>query len=248
MRRKLFLGTILMVSLLFVTVVAAIGTTSAHRNQNDSTMTFYGGGGECRLQLPPPGGSVAGHPTNLGLSVEDWGKHSDTTFDSMMISVWSPFANAFVPMASVIDMPIPAWWKAMWNGTFLYLEIDGVVKHSNLISVADKELEVWTESGGTTVVANLTVPVQISNAGLPAPLGLPTFTLPPTVLEIHKTGNGWRVDEGAGAPFPSGYVISRKYTEAPSWVQVGIKGWISGYSVTGTIIDHETRTATPPAS
>ena len=149
----------------------------------------------------------------------------------------------------------------MWNGTFLYLEVNGVVIRNNLISVADKELDVWTESvscgyghkgwndaSDTMVSVNLTVPVPISNIGLPPPLGLPSFTLPPTNMKFQQIGEGWRVDDEPGASFPSGYVVSRKYTEAPAWVRVGIKGWISEYEVVGSIVEHETRTATPPAS
>jgi hypothetical protein len=164
-----------------------------------------------------------------------------------------------------LDIPIPDWYKAMWNNTIVYKEANGVVVRNNIFSVADKELDVWMDSewacngyghnGYTyantgTFRANLTVPLQISNATLPASFGLNSFTLPPTQIECHVIGEGWRHEDSFSLlPKPpySGYTLSTKHIDVPALARVYILGWISEYETIDHIKVQETQTFTPPA-
>jgi hypothetical protein len=206
MKRKQILGTILALSLIILTVVVAVSPAIAYKiPDDDSGITIYGTSAGIDFSLPPPGGAVADHPTVLKIEVGDWNKKSETgAFDSMVIWVWAPALNTWVPYAAILDIPIPYWFKEMWNGTIVYQESNGLVVRNNIFSVADKELDVWMEKGGDTLWVNLTVPVQISNASLPAALGVKSFTLPPTQIELTTAEAGNEDSSTLPAPY-SGY-------------------------------------------
>ena len=265
-KRNAVLATFLILSLAITVVVAVISPALASKNpDNSSGITVYGTSAGVDLSLPPPGGAVAGHPTNLKIEINDWNRRSETgAFDSIVIWIWSPGLNGYAPLAAVLDIPIPDWYKEMWNGTIVYQEANGVVIRNNIFSVADKELDVWMESVWTcygyghtgysysnseTLKANLTVPLQISNASLPPSFGIKNFAFPPTQIEIHEIGEGWSHETSATLPKPpfSGYTQTSKHTDVPALARVSISGWISEYETADHIKVQETRTYTPPA-
>lgn len=264
-KRKAVLGTILVLSLAITVAVAVISPALAHKNQDDTPgITTYGSSAGIDISLPPPGGAVAGHPTNLEIEINDWNRRSETgAFDAMIIYVWVPAFNEYFPLAAILDIPIPDWYKAMFNGTFAYQEANGVVIRNNIFSVSDKELDVWMESAwacygyghkgysysnSETLRANLTVPLQISNASIPSIFGIKSFTFPPTQIEIHEIGEGWSHETSATLPKPplSGYTQSSKHIDVPALARIMIKGWISEYETADHIKVQETRTWTPP--
>jgi hypothetical protein len=263
MRKKIVLGTILMLSVLIVTIVVSIAP--AFGNRDDPGIVAYGTGARVTFKMPPPGGAAAGHPTDISISVWGFGRRSETgAFDYMQVQVWVPALNNYLLVATVWDIPIPAWWKEMWNGSAVYYETSAGVIRNNAIQVADKGLDVWMENTKTecgfgqkswnaasanTLIANLTVPLQISTAGLPPTFGLSNFTLPPLTLRFIEIGEGYFEEGTAG--LPTGYTVNIKETRTPAWVYVAISTWINGepkLEVVGHLAAHGSYAWIPPAS
>ncbi|MBT0158479.1 hypothetical protein G4O51_00675 [Candidatus Bathyarchaeota archaeon A05DMB-2] len=266
MRKKLVLGTILTLSLLIVSVVVAVAPVIA--GPKDNSIDLYGTGARVGLALPPPGvgpppAGVAAHPTDLNIAVWDYDRRSETgAHDFMQIQVWVPAINAYLPIALVMDIPVPEWLKKEWNHTSMgyYYEANGVVRHSNMFSVADKELEVWTESsyygGGRklcdyksadTIYANLTKPLFINYTSPNPSIGNLSFTLPPMTMRFIKIAEGWYTEV---VSTPNNWVFAIKEIQTPAWVEVTIPSWIklAGIETTGHLSLHGSVSNTPPAS
>jgi hypothetical protein len=278
MRKKLVLGTILTLSLLIVTVVAAVGPAFA--NPKDNSVDLYGTLADVSLTLlpssvgPPPMG-VPAHPTTIGFAIGDYNKRSETgAFDLLFIAIWVQSINAFMPIAQVYDIPVPSWAKQLFNSTGsgnpLYYETSAGVKTNNLIQVADKELDIWTDTstnnrgryvfkdssrtyhddGGcnvasNTLMVNLTRSVFINYTSSNPLIGNLSFTLPPMTIEFHEIGEGWYVEDPGKA---GTWLTFEKSIEVPAWVEVNIPSWCRNFpfKVVGNLNEQATETFTPP--
>jgi hypothetical protein len=274
-RKNLVLGTILTLSLLIVTVVVAVGPASARFNvRKDNSIDVYGTGGRVTLSLPPPGvgppltGGVQAHPTDLNIIAVDFDKRSETgAHDFLMVSVWVQSINTYVPIAAVFDIPIPDYWKQMWNSTgpanpFWYETSAGVSSgHSNSFQVTDKELEVWTESTRTycgcgnkgwnyqnndVLMVNLTKPIIINFTSAQPGAGNLSFTIPPMTLTFQGIAEGHPEMQTLN---PGTWIWIQKETEVPAYVNVAIPSWVRGaeVEVVGHISESLHNTFTSPS-
>ena len=223
MRKKLVLGTILLLSLLAVTIVASATLTFAA--EQNSSINLYGTGGRVGFSVPRPGGNLApGFPTDFNLYFWDFNRKSEPgAFDMMSIQTWAPGINITIAVGLIVDIPVPDWMKKYYNGTGLYYETDAGVIRNNIFQVTDEQLEVWMESSRTqhgcgnkgwnfasanTLTANLTVSVKITK--LPSQWGLPDFTVDPMQVAFLEIGGG-QYHEGAYFWYP-GRITSTKGT------------------------------------
>lgn len=247
MRKKTILGTILTLSILVAAFIAAMAPAFAAQ-QDDPSIVNYGVHGRVTFLLPPAGGQLATRPSSLGIVAWDFDKRSETgPFDYLYVQVWAPAINAYMPVAAVFDIPVPDWYKKMWNSTSmgLYTEINGVVTRNNCFSVGDKELEVtlekgssghgygqwgwdeygrcvWNTQSGEILRVNLTKPLFI-NATFPA-AGNVSFTLPPMSMTFAKTAEGFYNEVSSNLPSSWKQII--KGTQEPAWVDVIIPSWV----------------------
>jgi hypothetical protein len=244
MRKKLILGTTLTLSLALIVAVVAVIPTIANAKPSNSIIK-YATLGQAPLQLPPPGGAIASHPTNLKLIAFDYSKQSYVPLaDAVQVLVWVSALNTYVPIAFISDKPWTAQDKAILNNTAMYLEVNGVIIRNNLKVVADKELDVWTEKSsqhGTgdwgwdeygryvlntgsdnILMVNLTVPVQLDFTGLPPVFGS-AFALPAMHMTFVGIAEG-SLDQSTST-LPSGATISEKVTVVPAWAEVDIPTW-----------------------
>ncbi len=242
---------ILAVSLAVVITVAAVAPTFAAQefpiNAND---TSKGSHGNVTVSLPVGGGAVAGHPTELVLSAYDYGESMNYA-DLLILAVWLPAMNSFVPIAVIGDQAPNAQVKGMWNNTAVYLEINGAVIRNNLKTVTDTQLNVWTEGHGATenlvLMANLTVPVQLDFTGLPSSVFGSSYAVPAMTLMFRGIGDSFPHEETLS--FPSGISTTSTHVDIPAWVRVGIPAWLGNHALTvdGTIIYGETLTMNLPS-
>jgi hypothetical protein len=273
MRKKLVLGTILTLSLLIVTVVVAVSPVIA--GPKDNSIDLYGTGARVTFSLPTPGvgppqtGGVPAHPTELSIIAWDFNRRSETgAYDFIQIAVWAPAINYYVPIAAVFDIPVPDFWKAMWNGTgpsnpFWYETNAGVSSgHNNSFQVADNELDVWMESSWTyydcgykggnaasanTLMVNLTKSLFINFTSSNPLAGNLSFTLPPMTLEFKEIGEG---EEQEVITHPGAWTWTVKETKVPAWVEISIPSWIRGaqLEVVGHLSEQGSNIFTPPAT
>ena len=200
-------------------------------NNNYNNPIFYITQGETKLQLPPPGGAIANHPTNLGITAFKWEK--DSSFNSaghdvLTVNIWISAANAYRPVAYITDNDNPdfiAFIKNAWKG-FPIAE--------NVIVVGNRELEVWTEKNA--LFANLTKPVDILFGDSFPTFKSLNFTLPAMYLVFREIGDEYKVEKGEQTttmgtqPNFSGYTASQYGCVKPTWVEYKIPGWIVGQS------------------
>ena len=254
MKRSVVLGTILALSLAVIVAVAAVAPTFANSCPTDpATVTIYGPSGTVNLQLPS---GVPSHPTTLQIAIGE--SSSRSTFgaaDTMIISLWVPQANRFVPVASISDKPNPdsgAFFKMVFNNTPIWMP----PLMQNCFNVTDEELEVRMH--GDVLTANLTKALYISlpfNV-MPQPYsswGNLSFTLPPMALMFRGIDEPFR-DEKTYSFLPkpplSGYAWKEERLLVPAWVKVEIPAWLGGsyFEVVGHIGKHSTQTFIPPAT
>lgn len=276
-----------MLTLIFVvlTVVMAVAPTLAAPDPNKPLVTKYYCSGKVILQLPPPSNAsppaapgTPSHPISLQLIALDLDRRS--TFgahDELYVALWVPQPNAYIPVAYISDNDAAGqdFYKMLWNNSGLWSTVAFAPGFENVIAVADKELEVWSESVWTsygsghkgwdyessnTFIVNLTKSVKISLPWNTHPVfsswGNQSFTLPPMTLVFHETGDPFykeeiEVQQNLPPPFPpySGYTMKTKVWFTPSWVEVSIPSWIryATLDVTGRTGNHGTATYIPPA-
>jgi hypothetical protein len=263
MKRKLVFVTILALSLVAIVAVAAVIPALAFGKKNTNANVMYSDEAGVAVELPPPGGAIAGHPTNLALSPYDYGRSPNGApgADVLVIYIWVSAMNNYIPIAVINDQPPTAEIKAVWNGTPVYLEVNGVVIRNNIKTVADKELDIWTDTTWTrdgwggcgcgyytkseAFIANLTVPVgPLDYTGLPPIFGS-TWTVPAMTLTFRPIAEGYHSEETA--VLPSGITIKSTYTSVPAWVRTSIPAWLNmGPADVGTIRKGVVTTFTPP--
>jgi hypothetical protein len=238
MKRKIVLGTLLTLTLALITVLAAVTPSLAVPNPNKSLVTNYFRGGSVILQLPPapnatppasPGTPT--HPIDLMFAAFDFDRKSTYgANDALYVFAWVPLANTYVPVAVITDSSNPAsleFNRMLYNNTPIWSNSSiwwASPNFENVISVGDKDLEVWTDKtstqssngrwvfdeygryvwddGGGILAVNLTTPVTIRLPFnlFPAPISLSkwgnlTFVLPAMTLTFHEIGDGYPVEE-----------------------------------------------------
>jgi hypothetical protein len=173
----------------------------------------------------------------------------------MLVDLWVPQANRFVPVASISDNPNPAssdFSKMLFNNTPIWMP----PLLQNLFNVTDEELEVRMH--GDVLTANLTKAINIKLPFnlLPLPYsswGNLSFTLPPMTLMFRGIDEPFR-DEKTYSFLPkpplSGYTWKEERLLIPAWVKVEIPAWLSGHTFdfVGHIGKHQTSTFIPPTT
>jgi hypothetical protein len=237
-----------------IVAVAAVAPTLANSCPTDpAAVTLYGTTGTVILQLPS---GVPSHPTTLKIGVSDSEKRSDYgASDALLIDLWVPQANRFVPVASISDNPNPdsdAFFKMVLNNTPIWMP----PLMQNHFNVTDEELEVRMH--GNVLTANLTKAINIKLPFnlLPLPYSLwgnLSFTLPPMTLMFRGIDEPFR-DEHTYYFLPtppfSGYTWKEERFLVPAWVKVEIPAWLgsSYFEVVGHIAKHQTTTYIPPTT
>ena len=256
MGKRRFYGIFVVLIVSLTIAVAAVGASFATRRDPDpvdpNAMISHSNAANVILSLPPGGGALAGHPTNLRFVVYDFDQSMDNA-DAMIVYVWVASTNSYVPVAVIRDQAPSAGLTAFWNNTPVYLEVNGVVMRNNIKTVVDSQLDVWIDSSAnnghkaadTVLIANLTVPVPLDFTGLPpAVFGL-AFSVPPMSLMFRGIAGGFHHEETFTVP--SGYTLLTVHTDVPAWVRATIPTWVGLSEVVGTIMFHDTTTITPPA-
>jgi hypothetical protein len=249
---KKFLGPFLALFLAVIIAVAAVVPALAHGNKgdddkSDSLTTFYGSGGNVKLQLPPGDPS---HPTDLDFVVFDFDRRSTFgSFDAMIVALWVPKLNGYVPVAVVSNSPNPEFFNhahTVLGGTPPW---NPAAEMRNIFEVSDTEFEVHKR--GDVLTAELTVPLDLALnfSKVTGPLkflGDLSFTLPPIKIEIRGFDSTFK-DEAVSKTL-SGYTITQNTINKPAWVRVWSAPWL-GFApqyTAGTLFVHVTRTYTPP--
>ena len=191
------------------------------------------------LQLPPSGGSLT-RPTVLRIFVGDFDRRSDFgATDQMLINLWYPTLNAFLPVAIITDNNDAAYLDLLKNAWAGYPVWTPSLGRYNIFPVDDDQLEV--RSRGDVVTADLKVSVSIN-----APCGI--LSLPPMTLEFRGLDSPYRSE--STITLPSGYTIAVSSIEKPAWVNVKIPAWLqaASFQFAGILNLHETETyiAPPP--
>lgn len=254
MKRSVVLGTILTLSLAVIIAVATVAPTFANSCPTDpATVTSYGTTGTVILQLPS---GVPSHPTTLEIGVSD--ASSRSTFgatDLMLVDLWVPQANRFVPVASISDNPNPdsyAFSKMVFNNTPIWMP----PLMQNYFNVTDEELEVRMHGNVLTVNLTKAINIKLPFNLLPLPYsswGNLSFTLPPMTLMFRGIDEPFR-DEKTYSFLPkpplSGYTWKEERLLVPAWVEVEIPAWLGGHTFdfVGRIGKHQTNTFIPPTT
>jgi hypothetical protein len=266
MNRKIS-AIVLSLSLVVIVTVAAFAPTLADNNKGQNkdnlNVVTYGQHGEVVLQLPTPSNATPpaapgtpSHPTCLRLVANEYDKKSTFgAYNTLLVALWIPVANTFVPVAQINDVSNPdldAYLHALFNNTPVWNSI-----MPNVIDVNDHDLDVWKE--GEVIMVNLTTTVKITlpfnlMIGTPyAVWGNQTFSLPPMTLMFRPTAHGFEWEESTVlVPHPpfSGYTIKLNSLMSPAWVKVDIPTWIKGswLECSGHICTHIVQIGIPPAA
>jgi hypothetical protein len=262
MNRKNTLKVIIL-SLAVVMAIASVSIAFANYRRDDSNVVVYGQHGEVVLQLPQPSNATppappgtSSHPTCLRLIANDFDKKSEFgAVDTLVVALWIPNANSFVPVAQIQDNSNPDYInfaRTLYNNTPVWTGLT-----PNIICVNDNQLEVWKEDD--VIMANLTMPVKITlpfNVMIGSPYatwGDQTFILPPMTLMFRPIAHGFDNHESLTLlPHPplSGYTVDVKSWMSPAWVQASIPLWVKGAWIecSGHVCTHLTQTAIPPAT
>jgi hypothetical protein len=234
-----------------ILTLAVFVPTIAIDQQDSSASHAYGRHGEVTIQLPT---GVPTHPTCLRLVASDIDNSS--TYggrDNIIVSLWIPIYNNFVPVAAITDASVDAinYFKILYNNTPIWTP----PLLPNIINVSSDVLQVWKQ--GDIIIANLTVPQTIKlpfdqmNGSAFQAFGNQTFSLPALTLTFRPIGMGFYYEESIQAvPHPplSGYTVRLTSIQSPAWVQVQIPKWLGAgpFEVTGHICNHLTEKSTPP--
>jgi hypothetical protein len=281
--KKKHLGiSILLLSILVISLVATVGQTLAstrgdHRDNDpiDSNLIINSGTGSLvYLNVPPSTvtATLPSHPSNLQLRCYHFDKSPMGPYDSMMVYMWIPQRNSYNMVALITDAANIQLYKDLWYKTFIWYNTTGIASPAflNVIQVADKDLQMWTENvnqghddkkvsndHSSVFIVNLTkadgVKINLPfNLWTGSPLiayGDMSFTLPPLTLKFRSIADSYS-DSGANATLPSGYArqpIAEMRT--PAWVEETVPLWLGATSpleVAGHIDYRFSEVITPP--
>jgi hypothetical protein len=282
MKKKNLGISILLLSILVVSLVATVGQTlaSARSNHKDndaisSNLIINSGTGSLvYLNLPPSTvtATVPSHPSNIQLRSYHFDKSPMGPFDSILVYLWIPQRNSYNLAALITDAPNIQLYQDLWYKTFIWYNTTGIASPAflNVIQVADKDLQIWTENvnqghddkkdsnehNSGVFIVNLTkadgvkinLPFNLWTGSPTQSYGDMSFTLPPLTLKFRTIGDSYS-DSGANATLPSGY--SRQpiaEMRTPAWVEETIPLWLGATSpleVAGHIDYHFSEVITP---
>jgi hypothetical protein len=273
--KKKYLGiSILLLSVLVISLVTAVGQTLASTKDNNQIINS-GTGSLVYLNVPPSTVTtkVPAHPSDIQLRSYHFDNSPMGPYDSMLVYLWIPQANSYTIVALITDAPNIQLYKDLWYKTFVWYNTTGITTNANaflnVIQVADKDLQIWTEDtnngngvkGGANgeasnvFIVNLTktdgvkinLPFNLWTGG--PQYGDLTFTLPPLTLKFREIADSY-ADSGANAKLPSTYYrqpIAEMRT--PAWVEETVPLWLGATSpleVCGHIDWHFSEVITPP--
>lgn len=248
MKRNHLLEATLAVCLAITLAVAIVIPTLAGSREDIANPEDKTNHGSVEINLPPGGAALANRPTTLVFLPYDYDESMNSA-DVLVVAMWIQSMNSFVPVAVINDQAPTAQIKALWNNTAVYLEVNGAVIRSNLKTVSDDQLQIWTSQHGiardVVLMANLTVPVSLDFTGLPTTVFGSSFTVPVLTMMFRQIGDGF--DHQEIQSFPNGYAVKSTHTDIPAWVHVSMPAWGYSPTVSGIIIYHENQTLTPPA-
>jgi hypothetical protein len=276
--KKKYLGiSILLLSILVISLVATVGQTFASTKaaHKDSNLIINSGTGSLAyLNLPPSTATstVPSHPSNIQLRSYHFDKSPMGPFDSILVYLWIPQRNSYNLAALITNAPDVQLYQDLWYKTFIWYNITGIASPAflNVIQVADKDLQIWTENvnqghddkkdlndhNSGVFIVNLTkadgvkinLPFNLWTGSPLTSYGDMSFTLPPMTLKFRTIGDSYS-DTGANATLPSGYArqpIAEMRT--PAWVEETIPLWLGATSpleVAGHIDYHFSEVITP---
>ena len=106
MGKRRFYGIFVVLSLAIIITVASVGSTFAIRHDPDpvdpNAIISHANAANVILNLPPGGGALAGHPTNLRFVVYDYDQSMGNA-DVMFVYMWVASLNSYVPIAAIGD-------------------------------------------------------------------------------------------------------------------------------------------------
>jgi hypothetical protein len=280
MKRKYVSLSILLLSILVVSLVATIGQTLAYTktsHKNSNLIVNSGTGSLAYLNLPPSivTATVPAHPSDIQLRSYHFNKSPMGPFDSMLVYLWIPQRNSYNIVALITDAPNVQLYQDLWYKTFMWYNTTGITSYPNaflnVIQVADKDLQIWTENtnkghddkrdsndhNSGVFIVNLTktdgVKINLPfNLWTSSPLisyGDMSFTLPPLTLKFRAIGDSYS-DSGVNATLPSGYYRQPiAEIRTPAWVEEIVPLWLGASSpleVAGHIDYHFSEVITPP--
>ncbi len=249
--KKTHLGiSILLLSILFVSLVATVGQTltSAKAPYKNSNLIINSGTGSMvYLNLPPSTvtATVPSHPSDIQLRCYHFDHSPSGPFDAILVYLWIPQRNSYNPVALITDTPNVQLYQDLWYKTFIWYNTTGITTNPNaflnVIQVADKDLQIWTEKAHRTsdvFIVNLTktdgvkinLPFDLWTGSPLQSYGDMSFTLPSMTLTFRVIGDSY-TDLGANATLPSGYYrqpISKMRT--PAWVEERVPLWLGAVS------------------
>lgn len=259
MNRK-FLAVSACLCLLAGIFVGVAAQTSSNATTVTTTQRYtYGEHGEVILQLPPPSNlpnsSTPSHPTNLRLiAIGNNNRSSFGAFSSLIVALWIPVYNTFVPVAQINSVSKPeldTYLQTVYNNTPIW----NPLMHNIINLNSSQNLNVWRED--RIIIANLTTPVTITlpfnlmNGTNYAAWGNQTFTLPPLTLIFHPIAPPVPLHEAVYlAPPFSGYTIDTTSLMSPAWVRADIPLWVKGawLECSGHICTEVVQTGIPPTT
>lgn len=269
MKKKIFFSCVLLTSILLVSIVAAVGLSTAKTESNSNQIINSGTGSMVYINIPPSTvtSSLPWHPSDIQLRCYDYTDTPLGPYDLIMVYLWIPQRNSYNVVALITDMPNTVLYQNLWYKTYFVWRPDLTPPILNVIQVADKDLEIWTEDtnqgngvkGGANgeasnvFIVNLTkadgVKINLPFSSPAFPYGDLTFTLPPLTLIFREIGDSY-YDGATNARLNSGYYrqpIAEMRT--PAWVEETIPKWLgptSPLEVVGHIDWHFREVITPP--
>jgi hypothetical protein len=272
MKRKSVISFVLL-SVLLVSLVAAVGQSLAATNHNtDNKIVNSGTGSMAYLNLPPSTvtPTLPWHPSNIQLRCYHFDDTPMGPYDGILVYLWIPQRNSYAPAAFITNAPDAQLYEDVWWKTFIWYNTTASEASNmlNVIQVSSNDFSVVLQDAsngngvkggvngqnGNLLTVSLKTPVNIH---LPFNLwtapyntyGDLSFTLAPLTLKFRDIGVSY-YDAGANAALPSLYYrqpISEMRT--PAWVEESIPSWLGAVSpleVCGHIDYHYTETITPP--
>ena len=259
MKRKYLGISILLLTILFVSLVATVGQTfaSTKTSHKDSNLIINSGTGSLvYLNLPPSTvtATVPAHPSDIQLRSYHFTNSPMGPFDSILVYIWIPQRNSYNLAALITDAPNVQLYQDLWYKTFIWYNTTGIASPAflNVIQVADTDLQMYTENvnqghydkrdsndhnSGVFVVnftktggAKINLPFNLWTASTLTSYGDMSFTLPPMTLKFRAIGDSY-TDSGTNATLPSGYYRQPiAEMRTPAWVEETVPLWLGATS------------------
>jgi hypothetical protein len=232
MKKKVTLGTSVILVVLVVSIISVVGPSFARDNNKKDYGVLNNYGTGSLVYLNSPNGTLS--RPSIQLRCYDFNRHSAFgEFDAILVYVFSPVKNTYVMAALVTDLADPTIYQAIWNGTPIWLpNADPAKNFTNVVKVAPNELEIYTDSSkwenhrdtSNVLYANLTKAISVKNPDI-------TFTIPAFSFMFRPISDDSYYSESANATLPSKYArqaIAEMRT--PAWVEESVSSWFGAVS------------------